>query len=71
MEDSLDKADEFSFIGRQLGVMRHELPVKEGNWPRALMQNSTDTEARGVTLEVEIPTEIQELEDWCGHQCAL
>jgi hypothetical protein len=37
MVDSLDKADKFSFIGRQHGMARHELLAKESNWPRVLM----------------------------------
>jgi hypothetical protein len=37
MVDGLDKADKFSFIGHQLGMVRHELLTEESNWPRVLM----------------------------------
>jgi hypothetical protein len=37
VSDGLNKANEFSFVDHQLGVVRRELPAEEGNQPHAVM----------------------------------
>ena len=53
----LNQANEFAFIGGELGVAWRDGLAEKGNWSGPLMENGTKTGARRVTLNDEVAVE--------------
>ena len=71
MMDCFDKANQFSFIGRQFGMLRSHRPPKESKSTVTLMKNSTKPGAGRITVNHKFLGKIRQLQQWRKHECSF